>query len=361
MWRLVLIPVLAAALYGLFAGHAFINYDTAYALLWGSELAGGAPARHRAAARPHAAPAGEPRRDGPHAGHGGRPELRLPRTRRLPRLPPRRGVVRHGGGRRRPRCCSSPASRSCRSACARTSTCRSSASSSARCSLEVKRPRAGWPVLALLALAGLLRPEAWLFSAAYVVWLRDWRLLAARRLRAGAVVPARPDPHRRPALQPARHAGERRGARAQDRPGRPRPVRPAAARRDPARAAAARARRRRRAGLARAPAAAARRARPGARRVRDPRHRGPADHHALPAAHRRAGVRPGRRRAVDGLAAPRVGAGERRCCSSSCSSFAPGQFDRLDRLERSIGIQERILDDLDALPDRGRRAAGRSR
>jgi hypothetical protein len=32
-------------------------------------------------------------------------------------------------------------------------------------------------VLALLALAGLLRPEAWMFSAAYVVWLRDWRLL----------------------------------------------------------------------------------------------------------------------------------------------------------------------------------------
>ena len=30
--------------------------------------------------------------------------------------------------------------------------------------------------------------------------------------------------------------------------------------------------------------------------------------------------------------------------------LAPGQFDRLDRLERSLGIQERILDDLDALP-----------
>lgn len=37
--------------------------------------------------------------------------------------------------------------------------------------VETKRPRAGWPVLALLALAGLLRPEAWLFSGAYVVWL----------------------------------------------------------------------------------------------------------------------------------------------------------------------------------------------
>ena len=34
--------------------------------------------------------------------------------------------------------------------------------------IEAKRPRAGWPVLALLALAGLLRPEAWLFSVAYL-------------------------------------------------------------------------------------------------------------------------------------------------------------------------------------------------
>ncbi|MDQ3767968.1 MAG: hypothetical protein M3370_00595 [Actinomycetota bacterium] len=40
--------------------------------------------------------------------------------------------------------------------------------------IETRRPRAGWPVLALLALAGLLRPEAWLFSAAYVGWLW-WR------------------------------------------------------------------------------------------------------------------------------------------------------------------------------------------
>jgi hypothetical protein len=37
--------------------------------------------------------------------------------------------------------------------------------------VETKRPRAGWPVLALLALAGLLRPEAWLFSFAYLAYL----------------------------------------------------------------------------------------------------------------------------------------------------------------------------------------------
>jgi len=37
--------------------------------------------------------------------------------------------------------------------------------------IETRRERAGWPVLALLALAGLLRPEAWLFSAVYLAYL----------------------------------------------------------------------------------------------------------------------------------------------------------------------------------------------
>ena len=37
--------------------------------------------------------------------------------------------------------------------------------------VESRRPRAGWPVLALLALAGLIRPEAWLFSLAYLAYL----------------------------------------------------------------------------------------------------------------------------------------------------------------------------------------------
>jgi hypothetical protein len=49
--------------------------------------------------------------------------------------------------------------------------------------VETRRPRAGAPVLVLLALAGLIRPEAWLFSAAYLAWLwhggsRDLRLVA---------------------------------------------------------------------------------------------------------------------------------------------------------------------------------------
>ncbi|HET7054681.1 MAG TPA: hypothetical protein VFI09_12290 [Solirubrobacterales bacterium] len=37
--------------------------------------------------------------------------------------------------------------------------------------IETKRPRAGWPVLALLIPAGLLRPEAWLFSFVYLAYL----------------------------------------------------------------------------------------------------------------------------------------------------------------------------------------------
>jgi hypothetical protein len=56
--------------------------------------------------------------------------------------------------------------------------------------IETKRPRAGRPVLALLALAGLLRPEAWLFSLAYLAYL----LLApiqASAARGGAIDPGR--------------------------------------------------------------------------------------------------------------------------------------------------------------------------
>lgn len=36
--------------------------------------------------------------------------------------------------------------------------------------LEADRPRRGWPVLALLCAAGLLRPEAWLLSGVYWLW-----------------------------------------------------------------------------------------------------------------------------------------------------------------------------------------------
>jgi hypothetical protein len=59
--------------------------------------------------------------------------------------------------------------------------------------LESRRRRAGAPVLGLLALAGLLRPEAWAFSALYWLYLLDWVPRFAR------ATPARP---------PARTRGE---------------------------------------------------------------------------------------------------------------------------------------------------------
>lgn len=50
--------------------------------------------------------------------------------------------------------------------------------------VEARRPRAGWPVLVLLGVAGLMRPEAWLFAGAYLLYLwwaekrfPDWRLI----------------------------------------------------------------------------------------------------------------------------------------------------------------------------------------
>lgn len=47
--------------------------------------------------------------------------------------------------------------------------------------IEAKRPRAGWPVLALLALAGLLRPEAWLFAVVYWLYLATERSPTGRK------------------------------------------------------------------------------------------------------------------------------------------------------------------------------------
>ncbi len=43
--------------------------------------------------------------------------------------------------------------------------------------VETNRPKAGRPVLLLLGAAGLIRPEAWLFAAAYLLFTRDLRLL----------------------------------------------------------------------------------------------------------------------------------------------------------------------------------------
>jgi hypothetical protein len=63
--------------------------------------------------------------------------------------------------------------------------------------VETRRRRAGAPVLALLALGGLLRPEAWALSALYWLYLLDWAPAPIRdRLRARA--------RREPSHEPSR-------------------------------------------------------------------------------------------------------------------------------------------------------------
>ena len=58
--------------------------------------------------------------------------------------------------------------------------------------LELRRPRGGWPVLLLLALAGLLRPEAWLLGGVYWLWLAR----ELPRQQAAWLLPARASPRR---------------------------------------------------------------------------------------------------------------------------------------------------------------------
>jgi hypothetical protein len=48
--------------------------------------------------------------------------------------------------------------------------------------LELRSPRRGPPVFVLLGLAGLLRPEVWLFAAAYWLWIASGSLSRAVRL-----------------------------------------------------------------------------------------------------------------------------------------------------------------------------------
>jgi hypothetical protein len=57
--------------------------------------------------------------------------------------------------------------------------------------LEAERPRRGGAVWALLALGGLLRPEAWVLAAVYAVWI-GWPLPWAGRARAVALAAVAP-------------------------------------------------------------------------------------------------------------------------------------------------------------------------
>ena len=57
--------------------------------------------------------------------------------------------------------------------------------------LEVERPRRGWPVLILLLLASLMRPEAWLLAGLYVIWI-GWHASWRDRLIYAGVAAAGP-------------------------------------------------------------------------------------------------------------------------------------------------------------------------
>jgi len=52
--------------------------------------------------------------------------------------------------------------------------------------LEARRPRRGWPVFALLAAAGMLRPEAWVLAGLYFLWMA-WRARRGERVRYAAL------------------------------------------------------------------------------------------------------------------------------------------------------------------------------
>ncbi len=60
--------------------------------------------------------------------------------------------------------------------------------------VETRRPRAGAPVLALLALAGLLRPEAWVFSGLYWLYLALAGRVAFAHTGLRRVAAVRPQP-----------------------------------------------------------------------------------------------------------------------------------------------------------------------
>ena len=163
-WTLVL-GLVAWAL----AGRGLVNYDTLYALVWGRDLTRGTHARLRRPARADPAPAGHARRRDPRAARRRRRTREaidativlafICARRRWPGSPTasaRRGSIAPPAPS--PPRSSSPAARCSTSARAHTSTSLTSCSSSARCSSRRAGARAGAPVLALLAVAGLHPP-----------------------------------------------------------------------------------------------------------------------------------------------------------------------------------------------------------
>ena len=211
-------------------GPWFLNYDARYALLWARDLAHGLTPEYTAdfAPTPHplqtafgllALPFGDASDD----------VLTLAvllclRRARVPHVPRSAPSCSRPGSASWPRSSCSPARRSSATRCSPTRTSRSPRSSSAPCCWRRGARARGAAVLALLAVAGLLRPEAWVLSGLYVLWVlargrpqrrraqqRDLAVLrraAGRsRRRAGDLGRHGLAGHRRPAALAARHGG----------------------------------------------------------------------------------------------------------------------------------------------------------
>ena len=356
------------------AGRGLVNYDTLYALVWGRDLTHGtlpdydvslAPTPHPLATLAGAILSVLGAQGAIDAtivlafvflGALGWVTYRLGERMDQPR-----------GRRRWPRRSSSPAARCSTSALAPTSTSPTSRSCSAPCSSRRGKPRAGAPVLALLGLAGLIRPEAWLFSGAYLdlaVGRRRARPAAvgAGRRRAAAVGARRPHRHRRPAALAHRHARHGAAPAARHRPGRRPGHRAAAPGRDPARARPLRRRRRRAAG-ARLPAPRASRSAP-----RPASSRSSPSACSPPPACRSSGATCSRPPTILAIFCgagafgwaelPRGHPWRRRWAWFGALTlvglvaFIPPQVDRIGNLRDALRIQDAIQDDLHALTPR---------
>lgn len=350
MRKLALIPLLAAVLAVLFAGHAFINYDTAYALLWGSDLASGVAPDLELELAPTPHPLANVA--GMVVTPGIADVLSYLFLALAGYLVFRLGEEWFGAAAgaaaallfltREP-----VLSFGLRAYVDVPFVCLTLGA----LLIEVKRPRERAPlVLGLLALAGLLRPEAWLFSAAYVLWRRDVRLVAL-----AASAPVLWALHDLLLTGDPLHSllGTQENAQELERKTGPvdlvlyGPRRLGEILREPVLLAAA----------------------AGAVLAFRSRAHGPLAALALalvafgilataglPIITRYLILAAALSCILAGAALAR-GLSDRRWAPVSLvllvvlAVFAPGQVERLDRLERSIAIQERILDDLDALPE----------
>ena len=314
-WRVSALPgiILGAVLLRVISGVGFVNYDTLYALAWGGQLSRGSVPDLRRRDRAHAAPAARAARASC--------SRRSARTRSCTSTVAfgflalsacgwvlyRLGAEWFGRAAGRTRGADLPDARAgalLRRARVRRHPlprCWCSARCSSRRSAARSRRSARAPVLVLLALAGLLRPEAWAFSGLYWLYCR-----CACRQRADTSRAQRASSRCRLTLLAAAapllwvasdllitgdaavvadaHQTHRQRARPRERDRERARVHPAADRRDPAPGGARRrgARRRAVAAVAADARAAGRaRGRHSGRRVRAVRRRRAADQHAL--------------------------------------------------------------------------------